>query len=64
MSEVTTSSDPNRTRPNPPPPPLPQPPAVDQDWATKIERAKEARESGQRLREGMPVAFPTRRQRQ
>jgi hypothetical protein len=43
--------------------PLPTPPAVEQDWATKIERAKEARESGQKIREGKPVSFPVRRVR-
>lgn len=43
---------------------VPEPPkTADRDWAAKIERALEARQSGRKLRQGKPVAFPTQRMR-
>jgi hypothetical protein len=41
---------------------LPKPPGVDPGWATKIAKAKEAREEGRKMREGKPVVFPTSRE--
>ena len=32
-----------------------KPPQIDADWATKIEKAKEAREEGRKARAGKPV---------